>query len=232
MESAIGTAATLPAAAVVPTGTRPPRPGPPATPAGGRRDGRSPPPRRATRAARTRASGRPVVRPCRNPAAYRSPAPVVSTSCSTVAAGTSTVSSAVTTIEPCSERVITTISDRPRTAETACERSRVRREREDLLLVREQHVHVVLHQRAELVEVALDAERVRQRERHAAAGAVRRGHRDAERLLGARLVPEVALQVRHGAPRHQVECRRPPGPARRPRRGRWTSCGGRPASPG
>ena len=71
------------------------------------------------------ASGRPVVRPCRNPAAYRSPAPVVSTSCSTVAAGTSTVSSAVTTIEPCSERVITTISDRPRTAETACERSRV-----------------------------------------------------------------------------------------------------------
>ena len=64
-------------------------------------------------------SGRPRVSPNRKPAANRSPAPVVSTTRATGAAGTSWTASAVTTSEPSSERVITAISQRPRTAATA-----------------------------------------------------------------------------------------------------------------
>ena len=77
-------------------------------------------------------------------------------------------------------------------------------QREDLLLVGEEHVNVVLDERAELLEMALDAERVGERQGDPPARAVRGGHRHAEGVLGAGLVPEVALEVRHGAAGDQL----------------------------
>lgn len=70
-------------------------------------------------------------------------------------------------------------------------------ERADLGLVGEQHVDLVLDEGAELRAVPLDTERVGQRERDRAARVTRRCGCLPDGVLGRRLVPEVALEVRH-----------------------------------
>ncbi len=76
-------------------------------------------------------------------------------------------------------------------------------QRHDLGLVGEEHVDRVLQQCDELTAEAIDAERVRQRERHATAGVGGQGYRPPERMLGRRWIPQVALEVDHRRPRDQ-----------------------------
>ena len=51
------------------------------------------------------------------------------------------------------------------------------------------------HQIEKLVAVAIDAERIRQRQRHLAAGAVRDGRGLHEGFLGALGIPEIAFEI-------------------------------------
>src|SRR5690606_16459935 len=68
-------------------------------------------------------------------------------------------------------------------------------ERAELDLVREQDVDMFADQLAELRPMAADAERVGEAERHLAPGLMGDRSRLAEGLLGARRVPQIALQI-------------------------------------
>ena len=106
-------------------------------------------------------------------------------------------SSPLTTTEPFSLRVNAAISQCLRTCCSAVVEVVGLIQRQDLALVGEQDVHVLLRQLEELVAEPRDAERVGQRERHLDAGLVRLDCRVAHRLLGARLIPEIALEIHH-----------------------------------
>src|SRR3984893_5472384 len=68
-------------------------------------------------------------------------------------------------------------------------------QRADLLLVREQHLDGVLDEVEKLVTMAMNAEWVGEGERDPAARAVRNRGRLPERVLGRRLIEQVALEV-------------------------------------
>jgi hypothetical protein len=68
---------------------------------------------------------------------------------------------------------------------------------DDLGLVGEEHVDLGLDEAEELLAMAIDAERVGQRERDPVAGLVGEAGRQPVRLLGLGLVPEVSLEVEH-----------------------------------
>ena len=76
-------------------------------------------------------------------------------------------------------------------------------QRADFHVVGEQQIDVAADQFNERVAVAVDAERIGQRERDLAPRAVRHARGLQEGRLGLRRVPEVALQIGHlGAPDH------------------------------
>src|SRR6266542_428997 len=78
-------------------------------------------------------------------------------------------------------------------------------QRDDLLLVGEQHVDRAVDQLHEGLAVAVDAERVRQGERDPLAELMRQRGRLAEGVLGAGAVPQVALEVDQLGARDQLE---------------------------
>ena len=80
-------------------------------------------------------------------------------------------------------------------------------ERGDLGLVAEQDVDLVADQVAELVAIAVDAERVRQRDRDQPAGGMRRIEGLQHRLLGLRRVPQIAFDVGDLRGAHDARCR-------------------------
>ena len=86
------------------------------------------------------------------------------------------------------------------------------------------------HQVEELVAVAVDAETVRQRHRDFAAGRMRVARRQPDRLLGARRVPEIALEIGDLGARRLVGLDVLRARARRRRRDRCSSSARRPAS--
>ena len=102
----------------------------------------------------------------------------------------------------------------------------------DLGLVGEQDVHFAGHQFAESGAMAVDAECVRQRQRHLAPGGVGRSGSAAERGLCGRRIEQVALQIQHGRLGHQslVHIRLAERDAGAEDTCSW--CAARPASPG
>ena len=74
-------------------------------------------------------------------------------------------------------------------------------QRHQLVLVAEQHVDLVGHERPEVVAVAVDAERVAERQRHQSAVGVGDLRSMTERSLGLVAVEQVALHVQHRAGR-------------------------------
>ena len=136
----------------------------------------------------------------RKPAANRSPAPVVSTSASTVRAGTISTALAARRSAPSAPTVTA--------ASLASWRTQLQRrvevgglvERMQFRPIGEEDVdRPVADQPEELVAKAVDAERIGKRQRDLASGAMgdRRGL--AEGLLGQRRIPEIALEI--GDPR-------------------------------
>ncbi len=141
----------------------------------------------------------PLVMPCRNPEAYRSPAPVVSITLRTGTAGTSISSSAVTMTEPLGSH-----GDRRQLAVAAqlgdglLERVRLV-EGDQLSFVAEQQIDLIADERQEVVTMAIDAERVGKRQRHHPAGCVGDGGSVTKGRLGLVAVVQVSLHVQHFA---------------------------------
>ena len=180
--------------------TRSAAPAPSATPAAGRRCAGSLRRRRARRGGRRFRWPALRTRPNRKPAANRSPAPVVSTMRSIGKAGTATTPSFEATTQPFSLRVTT-----PSLVSLAQLRQRgveIRGlvQRMQFGLVGENEIDGALaHQVEKLVAVAIDAERIRQRQRDLAAGVMRDRRGLDEGFLGALADPRDSLRDRRCA---------------------------------
>ena len=98
--------------------------------------------------------------------------------------------------EPFSERVTAAILQSLRICGQRLVEGRGLVERLDLVAVGKDDVDGArAHQVEELVAVAVDAERIRQRHRHFAPGGMRQLRRLPDRFLGARRVPQIALEI-------------------------------------
>ena len=166
------------------------------------------------------------------PAANRSPAPVASTNLSIGAAGTASLLSRETTTQPFSLRVTTaSLTSLRSAAERGVEIGGLVQALQLALVGEDEIDRAGAHQVEELVAIAVDAERIRERQRDDAAGAMRDLGRLAERVLRVRRIPQIAFQIDDAGGRdlRLRRGRRARGSAPRPDRCSW--CARRPASP-